>query len=84
MFDAALEVLLFLRSVFAAGTPDEDLLEQTHDYQLRLIRVAKKLSKSVLEFAIHLSGLYFQADSLSAAPLTLRTSTSATATVSGS
>ncbi|WPK26678.1 hypothetical protein PUMCH_004038 [Australozyma saopauloensis] len=60
LFDFFVEVLSYMRSLPATKTQDEDVREQIYDFQLKIIRLIRKLSQSVLDFANYISSIYFQ------------------------
>lgn len=70
VYDFSVEVLSFLATLPDSMSRDEDVREQIYDSQLKLVRLVRKLSLSILDFANYISSMYFQlkapsADSLS-------------------
>lgn len=62
VYDFALEVLSFMEPLTALKIEEDDR-EQIYDFQLKVIRLVRKLSQSVLDFANFLSSMYIQAKS---------------------
>lgn len=63
LYDFSVEVSAFMAPISPFKAPDEEIREQVHDFQLKLIRLVRKLSQSILDFANFISSQYFQAKS---------------------
>lgn len=63
LYDFSVEVTAFMAPITPFKAPDEEIREQIHDFQLKLIRLVRKLSQSILDFANFISSQYFQAKS---------------------
>lgn len=66
VYDFSVEVLSFLQKLPESMLGDEDIRERIYDSQLKLVRLARKLSLSILDFANYISSIYFQLKSPSA------------------
>lgn len=64
LFDFAMEVVNFFESHPNIDFQDDYTKDHMHDYQLKTSRLVKKVSKSILSFANHISSAEFQTKSM--------------------
>lgn len=60
LYDFCAEVVTFIQTFPFALTSEEDVREQMSDFQLKLVRLVRRLLQSILEFANFVSSLYLQ------------------------